>query len=89
VAVEVNHKRLHFHALPVVGALIFLTVISAGMAAPQLSAAKQVLFSRSLNIQPSSNGLASFGNKDKQINNPIESAGQTTSTELIIESEAN
>jgi hypothetical protein len=88
MAMEINQKRLHKHALPVIAVLFLIATVSALVTAPQLSAAKGALFSRTTHIKPDSNGLASF-KKTSQVNNPIVSVGQVTQTELILESAAN
>jgi hypothetical protein len=85
---EINRKRLHQHALPVISVLFLIATGSALVTAPQLSAAKGALLGRTTQIKPDSNGLASF-KKSSQVNNPISSVGQVTQTELIVESAAN
>jgi len=85
---EINKKRLHFHALPIAGVLFLLIVFSALIATPQLAVARDALLNRATHLKPSSNGLAHIDTNARQRDNSIISAGQTASTELILQSEA-
>ena len=83
-------KKLHHHALPVVIIAVAVLVISAPFVLQQSTttgnglALVHDLFTRPLNVTPSSHGLAhiTLNNNDKRISPEVSQAGRTAELEF-------